>query len=287
MQFSCQNLYRIFGTTFLWLGMALSANGRSVEIPVTPASLDTYFYVFSVSTNATQGGMAFHVIMAAKTNDIDTNDSGAGLEVVTHTESGGGLLVMSQPLEPAIPVTLKKEKRLWTADFIVPPELLQNPDLYFHFGFLAHEIINGKEIPMPSATNYELRLQDFTGQFSKTLGGRWQTALGDTYEFTDDGRYEHWLQKPAISKSGQADASDPSDRIGISDGRFAVNGNILILTPNAGMSLTNEFYITKGEVNNISGKFFGRGYSFIIISHWTVSKYESRTTISKYDLMYQ
>jgi hypothetical protein len=225
--------------------------------------------------------------MTAKTTDIDTNDSGAGLEIVTHTKTGGGgLLISSQPLEPAISVTLKKEKRSWTADFIVASELLENPDLYFNFDFLAHSVVNGKSIPMSSVTRYEIRLEDFTGQFSDALGGRWQTASGDTYEF-DDGEYEHWLQTPAISKLGQADASEPSNIIGISRGKFSVCGNFLVLTQNDGTSTTNEFYITKGEVNDVTGKFFGLGYSFIIISYQNVSKYESKCTISKYDLMYR
>lgn len=279
-------MHRLFITTVLWLAVTFTAWGTSVEIPVTPTTLDTYFYIFSVSTNAAPGGIAFHVTMTAKTGDIDTNDSSAGLGTVTHTESGGGLLISSQPFESPIQVTLKKEKRSWTADFIVSDELLENPDLYFNFGFLAHSIVHGKSIPMPSVTRYELRLEDFTGQISKALGGRWQTAAGDTYEFDSDG-YAHWLQKPAISKSGQADASEPSNRIGISYGKFSVCGNFLILTPNDGTSSTNEFYITKGEVNDVTGKFFGSGYSFIIISYKNVSKYESKCTISKYELMYR
>jgi hypothetical protein len=280
-------MHRLFITIILCLGIASVAYGTTAEIPVTPASLDTYFYVFSVSTNVAQSGIIFHVTMTAKTSDIDTNDSSAGLTIVTHTKTDdGGLLVSRQSLEPAIPVTLKKEKHIWTADFIVSHELLTNPDLYFDISFLAHRIINGKSFPMPSVTCYEIRLEDFTGQISHALGGRWQTASGDTYEFTDDGTYEHWLQKPPISKLAQADASEPSNRTGISGGKFSVNGNFLILTQNNGTSLTNEFYITKGEVNDVTGKFFGSGYSFIIISYRSISKLESSWSVSKYELMY-
>jgi hypothetical protein len=278
------NMHHLFITTFIWLAVTFTVWGTSVEIPVTPTSLDTYFYTFSVSTNATQGGIAFHMTMTAKRTDIDTNDSGADLEIVTHTKtSNGGLLCSSQKLDSSISVTLKKEKHRWTADFIVPSELLENPDLYFSFNFLAHRVVNGKSIPMPSVTRYEIRLEDFTGQISDVLGGRWQTASGDTYEFTDDGKYEHWLQTPAISKLGQADASEPSNRIGISRGKFSVCGNFLVLAQNDGTSTTNEFYITKGEVNETTGKFFGAGYSFIIIS----VKSDSNWSISKYELMYQ
>ena len=278
-----KNMHRLSITTVLWLVITFTAWGTSMEIPVTPTSLDTYFYLFSVSTNTTQGGIAFHVTMTAKSTDINTNDSSAGLEIVTHTKtSSGGLLVSCQSLEPSIPVTLKKEKRSWTADFIVSSELLKNPDLYFNCSFLAHRFVNGKSIPMPSVTRYEIRLEDFTGQISDELGGRWQTASGDTYEF-DDGEYQHWLQNPPISKLGQADASEPSNRIGISRGKFSVCGNFLVLAQNDGTTTTNEFYITKGEVNETTGKFFGTGYSFIIIS----VKSDSNWSISKYELMYQ
>ncbi len=267
-------MHHLFITTFLWLAVTFTVWGTTAEIPVTPTGLDTYFYIFSVSTNATQGGIAFHVTMTAKTTDIDTNDSSAGLEIVTHTKtSGGGLLVSCQPWEQSMPVTLRREKRSWMADFIVSSELLKNPNLYFNFGFLAHSVVNGKSIPMPSVTRYEIRLEDFTGQISDVLGGRWQTASGDTYEFTDD-EYEHWLQKPAISKLGQADASEPSNRIGISRGKFSVCGNFLVLAQNDGTSTTNEFYITKGDVNDVTGKFFESGYSFIILSNQNISKYE-------------
>ena len=276
-------MHRLLITIVAWLIVTFTVWGTSMEIPVTPTSLDTYFYKFSVSTNAAQNGIAFHVTMTAKRTDIDTNDSSAGLEIVTHTKtSSGGLLVSCQRLEPSLPVTLKKEKGIWTADFIVPSELLKNPDLYFNFNFLAHRVVNGKSVPMPSVTRYEIRLEDFTGQISEALGGRWQTASGDTYEF-DDGEYQHWLQNPPVSKLGQADASEPSNRIGISRGKFSVCGNFLVLAQKDGTTTTNEFYITKGEVNETTGKFFGTGYSFIIIS----VKSDSNWSISKYELMYQ
>lgn len=257
-----------------WLAVSFAASGTSVEIPVIPASLDTYSYVFTVSTNATRGGTAFRVTMTAKTTDIDTNDSSAGLDIVTHTGDGGGLLISCRSLEPAIPVTLSMGKRRWMADFIVSSDFLKNPDLYFDFGFLAHSIVNGKSIPMPSVTRYEIRLEDFTGQISDALGGRWQTAWGDTYAFTEHGEYDHWLQTPAISKSGQADASGASNRTGISRGKFSVCGNCLILMPNDGMNITNWFYVTKGGVNEVTGKFFESGDSFIILSYQKISKYE-------------
>lgn len=47
---------------------------------------------------------------------------------------------------------------------------------------------------------------------------------------------------PVIAKLGQADASEPSSRIGISRGKFSINGNCLMLTKNDGTSLTKLFY---------------------------------------------
>jgi hypothetical protein len=257
----------------LWLAFVLSSFGTTVEIPVTPASLDTDSYLFSVSTNVTGSGTAFHVTMTAKTGDVETNDSGVGLQLVAHTKQNGGLLVSCDPLKSSIVVQLKKEKRVWTADFVVPDGFLDNPNLCLSFGFLAHSVVNGKVIPMPSATRYEIRLADFTGRMSALLNGRWQTESGDTYEFTGN-KYVHWLENPAISKSGQADAAEPTNRIGMFQGEFSIDGNFLVLSKNGGASLTNRFYLTKGEVEKVTGKFFGTGYSFIIISGQSISKYE-------------
>lgn len=244
-----------------------------MEIPVTPATLDTYFYLFSISTNAARDGVDFHVTMTAKSGDIETNDSTADLQLVTHTKENGGLFGSCQSLAATLPVHLKKEKHIWTADFVIPDELLSNPNLCFDFGFLAHSTVNGKVIPMPSVTRYEIRLADFTGRTSSLVNGRWQTESGDTYEFAGN-TYAHWMQKPAISKSGQADAAEPSNRPGKAGGKFSVEGNFLILTQDDGTSSTNLFYLTKGEVEKVTGKFFGTGYSFIIVSGQSMSKYE-------------
>jgi hypothetical protein len=83
------------------------------------------------------------------------------LEIITHKNSGGGLLVSSQPVTPAIQVALVKEKRIWKADFTVSWESLKNPDFYFVFGVPVYDTINGKRIPMPDEDIYQIRLQDF------------------------------------------------------------------------------------------------------------------------------
>ena len=150
----------LFIASVFWLALASSACALVVEYPVTPTNSDTYSYVFSVSTNATQGGVAFHVTITAKKFDIETN-SGVSLEVITRKKTDGNLTVSSQPVEPVIQVAVEKEKRIWKADFNVLRESLKNPDLYFVFGVPVYDTINGKRIPMPDADIYQIRLQDF------------------------------------------------------------------------------------------------------------------------------
>lgn len=147
--------------SIIWLVFAPSTWATSVELPVTPTNLDTYSCTFSVSTNATRYGVAFHVTITNQQFDFYP-DSTADVDLVIHKKLADGSLEGSVgPVTPAIPVALKKEKRLWTADFTVSRELLKNPDVHFVFGVLAHSTVDGKVIPMPSITFYELRLQDF------------------------------------------------------------------------------------------------------------------------------
>ena len=150
-----------FIASIVWLAVVSSACATSVELPVTPTNLDTYGYAFSVFTNATKDGVAFHLTITNKQYDIYP-DSSAGVDMVIHKKlADGGMEGSVGAVTPEIPVTLKKEKRLWTADFTVSSTLLKNPDAYFVFSVLAHSTVNGKIIPMPSVTFYELRLQDF------------------------------------------------------------------------------------------------------------------------------
>jgi hypothetical protein len=158
-------MHRIFLTFILWFAIALSAHASSVEYSVTRTNLDTYFCVFSVLTNATSDGVAFHVTITNKQYDI-FQDSSAGVDMVAHKKSGNGCLEGSIGfVEPVIPITLKKEKRVWTADFTVSRELLKNPDVCFVFGVLVHRTINGKTMTMPSADFYELRLHTWVSSY--------------------------------------------------------------------------------------------------------------------------
>jgi hypothetical protein len=142
------------------LNIVLSAQGVSVEIPITTTNLDQSKYRFSISTNTAAGGVAFHVIVAAKKENIHA-DSGAGISIVTHTVTNGGSTHSMAGVKPEIPVTMKKNKRDWEADFTVSYDLLKKPGLCFVFTEIAHDTINGKIVAMPSADFYEIRLRDF------------------------------------------------------------------------------------------------------------------------------
>ena len=153
-----QVMYRLFIASTILLVFIASARADSVEYPVTPTHLVKNGYVFSVSTNATQGRIAFHVIIAAKKIDVDPN-CGAYLAIVTRKQAEGSLTIA--PVKPKIQVTLKKEKRIWKADFTVSPKLLKNPNVYFIFSVPAYDTIGGKRIYMPAIDFYEIRLRDF------------------------------------------------------------------------------------------------------------------------------
>jgi hypothetical protein len=142
-------------------GSGISAFGDSIEIPVTPDALNQGDYVFSVTTNSVQDGVAFHVIITSKRYDI-LPDSGAHVDMVIHKQiANGGIEESIGPVKPGIPISLKKENRVWTVDFTITREVLKNPEASFVFSVLGQLTVNGKVIEMPSVTFYELRLQDF------------------------------------------------------------------------------------------------------------------------------
>ena len=153
-------MHRLFVTLCLWLPLVFSAHGLSVEIPVTTTNLDQYKYRFSVSTNATTGGVSFHVVVTAKKENIHA-DSETGLSIVTHTNTRDGETRSIARVKPEIPLRVKKDKRVWEADFTVSFELLEKPGLCFVFTEIAHGTIDGKSVAMPSADFYEIKLRDF------------------------------------------------------------------------------------------------------------------------------
>lgn len=144
-----------------WFTIALSALATSVEIPITSTNLDQQHYTFAVSAKPTDKGTAFHITITAKKEDIDS-DAQANLSVFTRTETNGGITITGEHLTPEIPIQLKRESRVWTADFTVPAETLKTPNFCFVFTEFGHSTFHGKRIAMPSATFYLLKLSDFT-----------------------------------------------------------------------------------------------------------------------------
>lgn len=160
---------RLFLAFIVWLVFLSAARAANDEISITPTNLDTFFYRFSVATNATKDGVAFHITITDKRFDIYP-DSGADVGVVSHKDitnqparaAGKPLKEASfEPMNPAVPVTLKKEMRAWNADFTASPELLKTPGACFVFRVFAQDRTNGKTVPAPPADFYELKLQDF------------------------------------------------------------------------------------------------------------------------------
>jgi hypothetical protein len=131
----------------------LSASGRSAEFPITPKNLDQGRFVFSISTSPAQEGIAFHVTITAKTG-IMPSDAHASLSIVTSTQSARSI----GPVKPELQVTLQKEDRIWTADFVASIDLLKNPDVCLVFNVPAHD---DKGVPMPAVDFYEIKLRDF------------------------------------------------------------------------------------------------------------------------------
>jgi len=156
-------MHRSFIMSVLWLSLILSAHGLSVKIPVTTANLDQYKYRFAISTNATTNGVAFHVTITAKKEDVPL-DSTVGLSIVTHTQDASGSTHSIEGVKPSVEVRLRRDERVWTADFTASHELLKKPGLCLVFTELAHRIVDGKRVAMPSADFYEIRLQDFLKQ---------------------------------------------------------------------------------------------------------------------------
>jgi hypothetical protein len=147
----------------LWLTLVVSAYGHSDEISVTATNLDQYNYRFSASTNPAPGGVSFHVTVIAKRDDIPA-DSKVGISIVTHKKDRDGESRSIAGVKLEIPVSAKKEKRVWEVEFTVSFELLEKPGLCFVFTEFAHETIDGKTVAMPSADFYEIKLLDFLKQ---------------------------------------------------------------------------------------------------------------------------
>lgn len=134
----------------LLLGLTSAAFGESAQIPVTPQSLETPGYRFSVEASNTADGWAtFQVKITAKTADFPPAST-ARLAVITKTiKRGGGYSQSITPFEDAR-VELEKAERIWSAKFSVSLEMLKKQGLSFVF-----------EGGAPESSAYVLKLQDF------------------------------------------------------------------------------------------------------------------------------
>jgi len=145
---------RLFITPILWLALALSAYGMSMEFPVTPSNSDEikhdahYRYLFTVSTKATKDGVDFHVTITAKEGDIPSDAVNVSFSIVKETQEGGS---MGPDANTNIPVKLKKNKQVWEADFSVSRAAFERSRPLFVFSEELYAIINGKREPMDSA----------------------------------------------------------------------------------------------------------------------------------------
>jgi hypothetical protein len=140
-------LTAVYSVVFM-IALTLSAYSRSLEIPITPNHLEARRFVFTVSTKDTKDGVAFHVTITAKVGEIPS-DIGVGFVTFIQHKDG------SEEMGPRtdIPLTVKKEKQVWTVDFVLSPALLKEND----YLFLVSETYPEYE----AADMYEIKPQDF------------------------------------------------------------------------------------------------------------------------------
>ena len=139
----------------------------NAEIPVSPTNLNTLLYSFSVSTNATARGVVFRITITHRRFEIYP-DSSAEIGTIEYKEITNNLARRSpeplkdatfKPLKSKVRVALKKEKRVWTADFTASRELLNNTNVCFVFSVFAQDPKTNKTAT--PADLYELKLHDF------------------------------------------------------------------------------------------------------------------------------
>jgi len=142
--------------TIIWFALVLSARASMDEISITPNNLSNDKLEFSVTTNALNHGVAFHVTVSVKSDDILPH-SDVHLWIVLH--SGPGATEMS-PAKPETRIVTKRSGHLFTADFVASRKLLKTNGACFVFAVYG-AFNNGKWVAMPHGDFYELKLQDF------------------------------------------------------------------------------------------------------------------------------
>ncbi len=148
---------RIFLSALACFVLALSAWGQTVQVPVTPDRLEFTNYLFAVMVKPDSAGTAFHVSITNKM-DVIGADCAATLTLVNEHFKAMNMA----GLNPPVAVTLNRTDHLWTADFVAPNEVANNPEACFIFvspDYATDQ--NGKRIFLPTDRIYEIRLQDF------------------------------------------------------------------------------------------------------------------------------
>lgn len=132
----------------------VSAYAECDEIPVTPDDRQINGYTFVVSsTNATKRG-EFHVQITT-TNKIQLSwYSHGSINFIERKGDASRYSITIGDTQPKVPVLWTANKTGWSADFTLPPQLRNDPNVFF--------IFTVEERPdMPSATFYEFKLLDF------------------------------------------------------------------------------------------------------------------------------
>ena len=153
-------MQRIFFSVMACFALALSVSAQTVQVPVTPDRLEFTNYLFGVTVRPDSAGTAFHLTITNKTEVIGA-DCAATLTLMNE----GFKSSIAAGLKPAVPVTLVRTDHLWTADFVAPNEVANNPQACFIFvapDYATDE--NGKRVFLPTDRIYEIRLQDFLKQ---------------------------------------------------------------------------------------------------------------------------
>lgn len=140
--------------------LSFSAAAQSIQWPVTPGQLEYSNFVFTITTQPTNGGTSFHVTITAKTGAIQ-GDSAAMLAMITGTAT---VPLIGSP-DPAANVTLQRSDNRWIADFTAPAALASNPTACFVFVVTDFKTNpDGTRTYLTTDRMYEIHLRDFLTQ---------------------------------------------------------------------------------------------------------------------------
>lgn len=153
-------MQRLILSALAWLALVCSAGAQTVRVPVTPDHLEYSNFVFAVNVTNAGGGAAFHIVITTKTQPIGSDCAAAVTDVTAMDGSAKSLAVAS--LTPPVNATLNRTARVWTADFVAPAVVLNNPGACFIFVVPDYTTdATGQRTYQSTDRMYEIRLQDF------------------------------------------------------------------------------------------------------------------------------